>query len=87
MSGPRGVGVDDILKSFEDARRSEAMEGTAFIQSSISADTQPAVAAAMELQSVASDDIGSTTDSTRTGGARGGRRRRVPVGNVVSLHV
>ena len=86
MSGPRGVGVDDILKSFEDARRSEAMEGTAFIQPSISADTQPAVAAAMELQSVASDDIGSTADSTRTGGARG-RRRRVPAGNVVSLNV
>jgi hypothetical protein len=86
MNGPRGVGVDDILKSFEDARRNEAMEGTAFIQASASADTQPAVVAAMELQSVASDDIGSTADSTRTGGARG-RRRRVPVGNVVSLHV
>ena len=87
MSGPKGPQVDDILQSFANARRSEAMEGSAYLQPSVSAETQPAVAAAMELQSVASDDIGSMADSTRTGGARGGRRRKAPTGNVVSLNV
>ena len=87
MSGPKGLGVDDILQSFENARRSEAMEGSAYLQPSVSAETQPAVAAAMELQSVGSDDIGSMADSTRTGGARGGRRRKAPSGAVVALNV
>jgi hypothetical protein len=32
------------------------------------------------------DDIGSATESTRTGGRRGGRRR-APVGNMISLDV
>ncbi len=83
MSGPSGV--DDILRSFEEARRSESMDGTAFPQVPPNAQQQPAMAAAVEIQSMASDDIGSQAESTRTGGRRG--RRRAPVGNTISLNV
>lgn len=83
MRGPSGV--DDILKSFEDARRNESMEGTAFPNVPASPGTQPAMAAAIEIQSIASgDDLGSTTESARGGR---GRRRRAPVGNSLSLDV
>jgi hypothetical protein len=83
MRGPSGV--DDILRSFEDARRNESMEGTAFPNVPPSAMQQPAMAAAIEIQSVASgDDLGSTTESTRGGR---GRRRRAPVGNSITLDV
>ena len=82
MRGPSGV--DDILKSFEEARRNESMEGTAFPQVAASPQQQPAMAA-IEIQSMASDDIGSTAESARTGGGR--RRRRAAVGNTVSLEV
>lgn len=85
MSGPSGV--DDILRTFEEARRNEAMDGTAFSGIPPSPQTQPAVAAAIEIQSMASgDDIGSMAESTRTGGGRRGRRR-APVGNTVTLEV
>lgn len=77
MRGP--TGVDDILRQFEEARHNESMEGTAVPQSPI---TQPAVAAAVELQSMASEDIGSAVESTRTGR---GRRRRAAVGATLSL--
>ena len=80
MSGP--TGVDDILESFAEARRNESMEGTAFPE--IPMNPQPAVAAAIEIQSMVSgDDIGSTTESR----AGRGRRRRQAVGNVLSLNV
>ena len=79
MRGPSGV--DDILQSFAEARRNESMEGTAFPE--VPVNPQPAVAAAIEIQSMASDDIGSTTES-RSGRAR---RRRPAVGNTVSLNV
>lgn len=82
MRGPSGV--DDILRSFEEARRNESMDGTAFPNNSSSAH-QPAVAAAIDIQSVASgDDMGSTAGSTR---GRGGRRRRVAVGNTLDMDV
>ena len=84
MTGPSGSGIDDILQSFEAARRAEAMEGSTLIQSPPSP-SQPAMAAAMEIQSMASDDIGSAVDSTRTGGRS--RRRRAAVGNTVALNV
>ncbi len=84
MRGP--TGVDDILQSFENARRQEELEGTAMSQQPASPQTQPATAAAIEIQSMASDDIGSAVESTRTGGGRS-RRRRAPVGNVMSLNV
>jgi len=83
MRGPSGV--DDILRSFEEARRNESMDGTAFPQVPPSGSSQPATAAAIEIQSVVSgDDIGSTTESARGGR---GRRRRAPVGNSITLDV
>jgi hypothetical protein len=82
MRGPSGV--DDILRSFEEARRNESMEGTAFPQVPASPVSQPAMAA-IEIQSIASgDDIGSTTESARGGR---GRRRRAAVGNSITLDV
>jgi hypothetical protein len=83
MRGPSGV--DDILRSFEEARRNESLDGSAFPNVPASPSSQPAMAAAIEIQSLASgDDIGSTTESTR---GRGGRRRRAPIGNSLSLDV
>ena len=83
MRGPNGV--DDILRSFEEARRNESMEGTAFPNVPVSPQLQPATAAAIEIQSIVSgDDIGSTTESTRGGGRR---RRRAPIGNTLSMEV
>ena len=81
MRGPTGTGVDDILQSFAEARRNEAMEGTAFPD--IPMNPQSATAAAIEIQSMASDDIGSTTESR----AGRGRRRRQAVGNTVALEI
>jgi hypothetical protein len=82
MKGPSGV--DDILKTFEEARRNDVYLGP----ESISSVSQPAMAAAVELQSVHSEEIMSQAESARTGGGRGGgRRRRAPVGNSVSLSV
>ena len=83
MRGPSGV--DDILRSFEEARRNESMDGTAFMNPPASPQSQPATAAAIDIQSLASgDDLGSTTESTRGGR---GRRRRAAVGNTLSLNV
>jgi hypothetical protein len=77
MKGPSGV--DDILKQFEEARARE-------IDIPQSPMSQPAVAAAVEIQSMGSDDLQSAVESTRTG--RSGRRRRAPVsGNTISLAV
>ena len=83
MRGPSGV--DDILRSFEEARRNESMDGSAFPNAPTSPHSQPATAAAIEIQSIASgDDLGSTTESARGGR---GRRRRQAVGNTISLEV
>jgi hypothetical protein len=78
MSGP--TGVDDILQSFAEARRNDSMDGTAAFPE---VPASPAVAAAIEIQSMGSDDIGSTTESR----AGRGRRRRQAVGNTLSLNV
>ena len=80
MKGPSGV--DDILKTFEEARRSDIY----MAPEALSSINQPATAAAIELQSVHSEEIMSQAESTRTGRG-GGRRRRAPVGNSVSLSV
>ena len=82
MKGPSGMGVDDILKTFEEARRNEIVEGMAGASSS--SENQSAVNAAIEAQSIVSDDIGSMA------GSQAGRRRgarRTPIGNVVSMNV
>jgi hypothetical protein len=47
---------------------------------------QPAISAVMEMESLASGDIGSTTESTRTGGGR--RRRKAAItGNTLAVNV
>ena len=82
MKGPSGV--DDILKTFEEVRRTELESmGRAPPPNN---STQPAMVAA-ELQSVASEDMASQAESTRTGGGSGRRRGRkaAPVGNILSM--
>jgi hypothetical protein len=78
MKGPSGV--DDILNAFQQARERDMSEVPQ------TAAPQGAVAAAVEIQSMHSEDIQSATESTRTG-RTGGRRRRAPVGNTISLAV
>ena len=46
---------------------------------------QPAISAVMEIESLASGDIGSTTESTRTGGRR--RRKAAITGNTLAVNV
>jgi Family of unknown function (DUF5767) len=82
MRGPSGV--DDILRTFEEARAAD-LGPTAMPPPVAAPQVQPAVMAAVEMQSMVSDDIGSTTESTRTGGR--GRRRKQAVGNTLSLNV
>jgi hypothetical protein len=85
MRGPSGV--DDILKTFEEVRRAEAMEASMPSMASGSMN-QPAVSAAVEMQSLHSEEMRSQADTVRTGG--GGRRRRkatVPEGNTLSINV
>ena len=82
MKGPSGV--DDILKTFEEVRRTELESMGRAPPPNHS--TQPAMVAA-ELQSVASEDMASQAESTRTGGGSGRRRGRkaAPVGNILSM--
>lgn len=94
MRGPSGV--DDILKTFEEVRRAETMgnmgggmesvmpNGMNGINSGIP--TQPAVNAAMEMESLHSGDLESAVGSTRTGGGR--RRRKAAIsGNTLAINV
>jgi hypothetical protein len=97
MKGPSGV--DDILKTFEEVRRQEVMGGMDGGMAGVSmmappmmntmvppAMNQPAVAAVMEMESIASGDIGSQAESTRTGGGR--RRRKAAItGNTLAVNV
>lgn len=78
MKGP--TGVDDILNAFQQARERDMSEIPQ------TAAPQGAVAAAVEIQSMHSEDIQSMAESSRTG-RTGGRRRRPAVGNTVSLQV
>ena len=80
MQGP--VGMDDILKTFEEARQRDVF----VMPEQISSVVQPAVSAISEIQSLHSEEIMSQAESTRTGRG-GGRRKRAPVGNSVSLAV
>ena len=96
MKGPSGV--DDILKTFEEVRRQEVMGGMDNGMAGVTmmsppmmntmappAMNQPAVAAVMEIESLASGDIGSTTESTRTGGRR--RRKAAISGSTLAVNV
>lgn len=93
MKGPSGV--DDILKTFEQARQQESepmfnpFGGGASPSGNVmmtgTADIQqPAVAAIHEIQSIVSEDIGSMAESRRGGGRR---RKAQPIGNTVSLNI
>lgn len=82
MKGP--TNVDDILKTFEEARRNDVFT----TPETISSVNQPASAAAVELQSLHSEELMSQAESTRTGTGRGGgRRKRQAVGNSISIPV
>ena len=82
MTGPSGNGVEDILRTFEEVRRNEIVEGGS--PSQASPDNQPAISAAIEAQSMGSDDIGSMISNS---GRRRGGRRSAPIGNTVALNV
>jgi hypothetical protein len=84
MKGPSGV--DDILKTFEEVRRAEAMEA-AMPPMPSGPTNQPAVAAVAEIQSIHSEDMRSQAESVRTSGGRRRRRAAVPEGNTLSLNV
>jgi hypothetical protein len=87
MKGPSGV--DDILKTFEEIRRAEAVgsfEPSPMSSSIPSAmNNQPAIQLAQEMESVRTGDFESQAESARTG--RGGRRKRAPMGNTLSVNV
>ena len=98
MRGPSGV--DDILKTFEEVRRQEAMGGMGNGMEGVPmmappsmnnmaippSMNQPAVTAVMEMESVVSGDLASQAESTRTGGGR--RRRKAAIsGNILSVNV
>ena len=81
MKGPSGV--DDILKTFDEVRRSEAMESPV---ARARAEMQPAMSAAVEVQSIgASEDLGSMAGSVS--GRRRGRRAAPPSGSTIALDV
>lgn len=84
MRGPSGV--DDILKTFEEVRRAEAMEAAMPPMPSGNIN-QPAVAAAVELQSLHSEEMRSQADTVRTSGGRRRRKAAVPEGNTLSINV
>jgi hypothetical protein len=84
MRGP--TGVDDILKTFEEVRRSEVMGPLGNGMESMGMPSgQPATAAVMEIESIHSGDLGSMAESTKSGRRRG---RKAPiVGNTFSIPV
>ena len=80
------------MKTFDEVRRAETetvFSANQMMSNMPSIFNQPAVIAASEINSIHSDDMRSQADSTRTGGTRGGQRRRraAPVGNVIALNV
>lgn len=81
MKGPSGV--DDILKTFEEVRRAETEYQQPFMPPP--PNPSPAMAAASEIHSLHSDDMGSVATERTSGGRR--RRRQAPTGNVLNLDV
>jgi hypothetical protein len=84
MKGPSGQGVDDILKVFEEVRIAEEQQQMNFPSQFPTMNQSPAMAAASELQSIASEDIGSVGTQQTGGGRR--KKRQAPTGNVVTLN-
>jgi hypothetical protein len=82
MSGPSGV--DDILKTFEEIRLAEEQQMPNFPVMPPRSVSNPAMAAASELQSIASEDVGSVGTQQTSGGRR--KKRQAPTGNVVTLN-
>ena len=83
MKGPSGV--DDILQTFDQVRRNDAMEGN-MVQQARAEMQQSAVSAAVEVQSIGgSDDLGSMAGSVS--GRRRGRRAAPPSGSTIALDV
>jgi Family of unknown function (DUF5767) len=82
MSGPSGV--DDILKTFEEIRLAEEQQMPNFPVMPPRNVSNPAMAAASELQSIASEDVGSVGTQQTSGGRR--KKRQAPTGNVVTLN-
>jgi len=84
MKGPSGSGVDDILRTFEEIRMAEEQQTPNFPSQFPSMNQSPAMAAASELQSLASEDVGSVGTQQTSGGRR--KKRQAPTGNVVILN-
>jgi hypothetical protein len=84
MKGPSGSGVDDILRTFEEIRMAEEQQGPNFPSQFPSMNQSPAMAAASELQSLASDEMGSVGTQQTNSGRR--RKRQAPTGNIVTLN-
>ncbi len=96
MKGPSGV--DDILKTFEEARRAESEPMFNPFGAGISPNgsvnmptptgtadiQQPAISAVSEIQSQVSEDFGSMAESRRGGGRR---RKAQPIGSTASLDI
>ena len=86
MRGP--AGVDDILKTFESVRRAETVErpSTPQMMPTQQIPMSAAMAAAIDMQSVGSEDFRSVMSDQTMGGTRR-KRRAPPVGNSINLNV
>jgi len=82
MSGP--VGMDDILKTFEEVRLAEEQQTSNFPVNFPTGNQSPAMSAAHELQSLGSDEMGSVGTQQTSGGRR--KKRQAPTGNIVTLN-
>jgi hypothetical protein len=93
MRGPSGVGVDDIIKTYQEVRAADLENNPVMIPGpSPVFSQQPAMQAVSELASLHSqqDDELSQMESVRTGatGQRKGRRKAtLPVANTMTLNL